>query len=82
MVLSDSKKQRLVLKWIDEKLPKLNSPFLRRWRLVVTGGEPGLLEELRNTKSFFDLPEKRRDEWGRLVQSHPFAPLARDRASA
>ena len=74
-VRSDSKKKDLVLQWIDEKLPRLNSPFLRRWRAILTGGEPGLVEELRSTESFFDLPEKRQDEWGQLVQSHPFAPL-------
>lgn len=82
-VLSDPQKRDVVVRWIDDKVLRFNSPFLSRWRLIVTGGEPSLVEELTKTESFFDLPEDRRGEWGRLVQSHPFAPLlARDRASA
>src|SRR5579872_660484 len=82
-VVSDSSKRELVLRWIEDKLPVLKSPFLRKWQLIIRGDEPELSRELQSTDNFFDLPQTRQDEWGRLVQSHPFAPLfARDRASA
>ena len=82
-VLSDSRNQEQVVRWIDEKLPELKSLFLRTWRLIVTGDECSLVRELQSTERFFDLPEERQDEWGRLVQSHPFATLlARARTRA
>jgi hypothetical protein len=74
-VRSATKDRELVLSWIDEKNRVFNSPFLVKWRLIVSEELPELVSELRQTASFFDLPEDRQDEWCRLVQSHPFAAI-------
>ena|SRR5579871_5443255 len=82
-ILSDTTDRELVLSWIDEKNRSFNSPFLAKWRLIVSGELPELVTELRRTSTFFDLPEDRQSEWCRMVQSHPFAVIiARSRASA
>jgi hypothetical protein len=67
--------KHIVLKYISESI---DTPQFKIWHEIISGGYQNHCEYLKNTESFFDLPQEEQNFW-QIVQSHPFAVIFADR---